>query len=64
LAIPKALSRASLEISAIDYFELNEAFSVVSVANSKILGLDSDRVNVNGGAVSMGHPCKFLIETY
>lgn len=55
-AIPKALGKANLSIDTIDYFELNEAFSVVGLANIKILGLHADRVNVNGGAVSLGHP--------
>jgi acetyl-CoA C-acetyltransferase len=45
-----------MEPSDIDYFELNEAFSVVGLANMKILGLDPEKVNVNGGAVSLGHP--------
>ena len=55
-ALPKALGKANLSIDDIDYFELNEAFSVVGLANVKILGLDADKVNVNGGAVSLGHP--------
>ncbi|MFY0631584.1 MAG: acetyl-CoA C-acyltransferase [Flavobacteriaceae bacterium] len=55
-ALPKALAKANLSISDVDYFELNEAFSVVGLANMKILGLDNDQVNVNGGAVSLGHP--------
>jgi acetyl-CoA C-acetyltransferase len=55
-AIPKALEKAGLSIDDVDYFEFNEAFSVVGLANSKILGLDNDKVNVNGGAVSLGHP--------
>ena len=55
-AIPKALTKANLKISDIDFFELNEAFSVVGLANIKILGLDPAKVNVNGGAVSLGHP--------
>jgi len=55
-AIPIALERAGVKIRDIDYFEINEAFSVVSVANNRILKLDPSRVNVNGGAVSMGHP--------
>ena len=55
-AIPIALERAGIKISDVDYFEINEAFSVVSLANNKILKLDPSRVNVNGGAVSMGHP--------
>jgi len=55
-ALPKALEKAGISISDVDYFEFNEAFSVVGLANSKILGLSNDRVNVNGGAVSLGHP--------
>lgn len=55
-AIPIALKKAGLEVSDIDYFEFNEAFSVVGLVNNKILGLDADKVNVNGGAVSLGHP--------
>ena len=55
-ALPKALSKANIKIEDVDYFELNEAFSVVGLANTKILGLSPDKVNVNGGAVSLGHP--------
>ena len=55
-ALPKALAKAKLEIKDIDYFEFNEAFSVVGLANTKLLGLSSEKVNVNGGAVSLGHP--------
>src|SRR5690606_7179853 len=55
-ALPKALKRAGLEISDVDFREFNEAFSVVGLANSNILGLDAAKVNVNGGAVSLGHP--------
>ena len=55
-ALPKALEKANLSINDIDYFEFNEAFSVVGIANSKILSLDAEKVNVNGGAVSLGHP--------
>jgi acetyl-CoA C-acetyltransferase len=55
-AIPKALEKAGLAISDVDYFEFNEAFAVVGLANSKILGLEDTKVNVNGGAVSLGHP--------
>lgn len=55
-AIPLALHRASLKIEDIDQFEINEAFSVVSIANNQALSLDPSKVNVNGGAVSMGHP--------
>jgi len=54
--LPIALKKANLEISDIDFFELNEAFAVVGLANNKILGLDAAKVNVNGGAVSLGHP--------
>lgn len=55
-ALPIALKKAGLEVSDIDFFEFNEAFSVVGLANNKILGLDESKVNVNGGAVSLGHP--------
>lgn len=55
-ALPKALAKAGVSIEDVDYFELNEAFSVVGLANMKILGLSADKVNVNGGAVSLGHP--------
>lgn len=55
-ALPIALKKANLEVSDIDYFEFNEAFSVVGLANNKLLGLDAAKVNVNGGAVSLGHP--------
>lgn len=55
-ALPKALAKANLSIEDIDYFELNEAFSVVGLANCKILGISEDVTNVNGGAVSIGHP--------
>lgn len=55
-AVPKALAKANLTIDDVDYFELNEAFSVVGLANMKILGITADTVNVNGGAVSLGHP--------
>jgi acetyl-CoA C-acetyltransferase len=55
-ALPKALNKAGLSISDVDYFEFNEAFSVVGLANAKILGLSNDKINVNGGAVSLGHP--------
>ena len=55
-AIPIALKRAKLKISDIDYWEINEAFSVVSLANLELLGLDPVKVDVNGGAVALGHP--------
>ena len=55
-ALPKALAKANISIGDVDYFELNEAFSIVGLANMKILGITDDKVNVNGGAVSLGHP--------
>ena len=55
-AVNKALSKAKLELSNVDYFEFNEAFAVVGLANAKILGLNTSNINVNGGAVSLGHP--------
>jgi acetyl-CoA C-acetyltransferase len=55
-ALPKALAKAKLSLDDVDYFELNEAFSIVGLANMKILGLSDKNVNVNGGAVSLGHP--------
>lgn len=55
-ALPKALAKANLSIEDVDYFELNEAFSVVGLANMKILGISDENTNVNGGAVSLGHP--------
>ncbi len=55
-ALPIAIERANCSLSDIDVFEINEAFSVVSLANNKLLSLDNDKVNVNGGAVSLGHP--------
>jgi len=55
-ALPKALEKAGISINDVDYFEFNEAFSVVGLANAKILGLDNSKMNVNGGAVSLGHP--------
>lgn len=55
-ALPKALKRAGVDLNDVDFFEFNEAFSVVGLANMKILGLNDSNVNVNGGAVSLGHP--------
>jgi len=55
-AVDKVLAKAGLAKGDIDFWEFNEAFSVVGIANVKILGLDSERVNVNGGAVALGHP--------
>lgn len=55
-ALPKALDKAGITKEDVDFFEFNEAFSVVGLANTKILGLDAEKVNVNGGAVSLGHP--------
>ncbi|EGW33160.1 thiolase ib [Spathaspora passalidarum NRRL Y-27907] len=56
LAVPKALKHANVSLDQVDYFELNEAFSVVGLANTKLLNLPADRVNVYGGAVAIGHP--------
>jgi acetyl-CoA C-acetyltransferase len=56
LALPKALQKAGLKKEAIDFFEFNEAFSVVGLVNTKILALDMNKVNVHGGAVALGHP--------
>lgn len=56
IAIPKALKKAGIAITDVDFFEFNEAFAVVGLANAKILGLDTNTINVNGGAVSLGHP--------
>ena len=55
-ALPKALAKANISIDDVDYFELNEAFSVVGLANMKLLEISDDKTNVNGGAVSLGHP--------
>ena len=55
-ALPKALAKAGIDASEVDYYELNEAFSVVGLANIKLLDLDPAKVNVHGGAVSLGHP--------
>lgn len=55
-ALPKALDKAGISKDQVDFFEFNEAFSVVGLANAKILGLDAAKINVNGGAVSLGHP--------
>ena len=56
LAVPKAVAKAGLTMEDISYWELNEAFSVVGIENSRRLKLDPSKVNVNGGAVSLGHP--------
>jgi acetyl-CoA C-acetyltransferase len=56
IAIPKALKMAGIELKDVDFFELNEAFSVVGLVNNKLLGLDDKKVNVYGGAVALGHP--------
>ena len=56
LAIPKALKHAKVDKENIDAFEINEAFSVVALANMKLLGIDAGKVNVHGGAVALGHP--------
>lgn len=56
LAVPKALKKANLKIEDVEYWEFNQAFSVVGIANAKILGLNPEKVDVNGGAVALGHP--------
>jgi len=56
IAIPKAIKNAGIDKSKVDYYEINEAFSVVAIANNQKLGLDPAKVNVFGGAVSLGHP--------
>ena len=56
LAIPKALAKVNMTVADVDFWELNEAFAVVGIANTKILGLDPAKVDVNGGAVALGHP--------
>ncbi len=56
LALPKAIKKAGLTIDQVDFFELNEAFSVVGIVNTQNMKLDAAKVNVNGGAVSLGHP--------
>ncbi|CAN0927241.1 Probable acetyl-CoA acetyltransferase, cytosolic 2 [Linum grandiflorum] len=56
LAIPKAISNAGLDASRVDYYEINEAFAVVALANQKLLSLNPEKINVHGGAVSLGHP--------
>ena len=56
IALPKALDKAGISKTDVDFFEFNEAFSVVGIANTNILGLNPEKVNVNGGAVSLGHP--------
>jgi len=55
-ALPKAIDKAGIKMDEVDFFEFNEAFSVVGLANMKILGLNDSNTNVNGGAVSLGHP--------
>lgn len=55
-ALPRAVEKAGLSMDQIDYFEINEAFSVVAIANNQLMKLDPAKVNVNGGAVSLGHP--------
>jgi acetyl-CoA C-acetyltransferase len=55
-AVPKALKKANLTLNDMDYFEFNEAFAVVGLANTKLLNIDPNKVNVNGGAVALGHP--------
>jgi acetyl-CoA C-acetyltransferase len=64
LAVPKALKHAGISQEKVDYFEVNEAFSVVALANSKILGVEADKVNVFGGAVAIGHPLGWYTPVY
>jgi acetyl-CoA C-acetyltransferase len=56
IAVPKAVEKAGLKMSDISFFELNEAFSVVALANMKLMSIPADKINVNGGAVALGHP--------
>lgn len=56
LAIPKAMKKANIEDAQVDAYEINEAFSVVALANMKIMGLDKEKVNIHGGSVALGHP--------
>ena len=56
IAVPKAVEKAGLKMSDINFFELNEAFSVVALANMKLMNIPADKINVNGGAVALGHP--------
>jgi acetyl-CoA C-acetyltransferase len=56
LAIPKAMKMAGVEKGDVSYYEINEAFSAVALANNQLLKIDPEKVNVNGGAVSLGHP--------
>ena len=56
MSLPKAIAKAGLKAEEIEYYEINEAFSVVSIANNQLMKLDPSKVNVNGGAVSLGHP--------
>ena len=55
-AVPRALAHAGVSMKDVEYHEINEAFSVVALANIQLMDLDIDRVNVNGGAVALGHP--------
>ena len=56
LAIPKAMKRSGVEMKDVGFFEINEAFSALAIANNLKLSLDPEKVNVNGGAVALGHP--------
>jgi acetyl-CoA C-acetyltransferase len=56
VAIPKAMKHAGVEAKDVGYYEINEAFSAVAIANNMKLGLDPSKVNINGGAVALGHP--------
>ena len=63
-ALPLALAKAGITIDKVDFFEFNEAFSVVGLANAKILDIPNDKINVNGGAVSLGHPLVLFLHHY
>jgi acetyl-CoA C-acetyltransferase len=56
MAVPVALGRAGMAIGDVDYHEINEAFAVVALVNMRLLDIEEDKVNVNGGAVALGHP--------
>ena len=64
MAIPKALKHAGVDKQKVDYYEINEAFSVVALANCKIIDLDQEKVNVFGGAVALGHPLGWYVLLY
>jgi len=61
-AIKLALSKAKLKASDIDFFEINEAFATTAIVNMKLLGVNAEKVNVNGGAISLGHPLGLVLD--